>query len=225
MSSTDPAERRPAPDDVRATHDLGDAFAGVLERAQAGDRDAFGLLWRSAHPGLLRYLFVLCGGDSAEDVASETWVKVLRSLASFTGDERAFRGWLATVARHAAIDRGRRLGRLQERPDGLSPREPLTATPESADPAELAVDAAATRAALRLVATLPPAVAEMVVLRVIMGLDVAQVAHLVGRCPGAVRVAVHRALRSLADGLAASPDGVVPGPGVTATLPRALRPR
>jgi RNA polymerase sigma-70 factor (ECF subfamily) len=225
MFSTDPAERRLALDDERATHDLGDAFASVLERAQDGDRDAFALLWRSAHPGLLRYLFVLCGGDAAEDVASETWVKVLRSLPSFTGDERAFRGWLATVARHAAIDRGRRLGRHQERPDGLSPREPLTATPKSADPAELAAEAAATRAALRLVATLPPAVAEMVILRVVIGLDVAQVAQLVGRRPGAVRVAVHRGLRSLADALGEPPGSATPGRGVTATLPRALRPR
>ena len=55
----------------------------------------------------------------------------------------------------------------------------------------------ATAAALRLVATLPPDQAEMVMLRVVAGLDVAVVAELVGKKPGAVRVAVHRALKSL----------------------------
>ncbi len=215
MSSIRPARQQLAPVDEQPPHELGAAFPDVLARAQGGDRDAFGLLWRSAHPGLLRYLFVLCGADAAEDVASETWIKVLRGLGGFSGDERAFRGWLATVARHAVIDRGRRLGRHQERLDGLSPHEPLTATADSADPAAVAMDAASTRAALRLVATLPPSVAEMVVLRVIIGLDVAQVAQLVGRRPGAVRVAVHRGLRTLADRLAASPAAACREPGVT----------
>ena len=60
-----------------------------------------------------------------------------------------------------------------------------------------AVEREATAAALRLVATLPPEQAEMVMLRVVAGLDVAVVAELVGKKPGAVRVAVHRALKSL----------------------------
>ena len=50
---------------------------------------------------------------------------------------------------------------------------------------------------LRLVAALPADQAEMVMLRVVAGLDVATVAGLVGKSPGAVRVAVHRALKSL----------------------------
>ena len=51
---------------------------------------------------------------------------------------------------------------------------------------------------LRLVAELPTGVAEMVALRVIVGLDVADVARIVGKTPGAVRVALHRGLRTLA---------------------------
>ena len=56
----------------------------------------------------------------------------------------------------------------------------------------------ATARALDLVATLPPAQAEMVMLRVVAGLEVADVARLVDKKPGAVRVAVHRALQTLA---------------------------
>ena len=43
--------------------------------------------------------------------------------------------------------------------------------------------------------------AEMVMLRVVAGLDVAQVATIVGRLPGTVRVTVHRALKKLAQEL------------------------
>lgn len=187
---------------------IGATFPLVLERAAGGDRTAFAELWRSAHPGLLRYLAVVCGRDAAEDVASETWLKVIGNLGTFTGDENAFRGWLATIARNTAIDRGRRVSRHKEQPDGLTPAEGVVA---SVDPADLALQTLSTRAALELVATLPPAVAEMIVLRVILGLDVAQVAALVGRKPGTVRVAVHRGLKSLAATLARSSEPVPAG--------------
>jgi RNA polymerase sigma-70 factor (ECF subfamily) len=61
--------------------------------------------------------------------------------------------------------------------------------------------------ALRLVATLPPTQAEMVILRVVAGLDVADVARLLDKQPGAVRVGVHRALRTLARTTEREPEG------------------
>jgi len=59
-----------------------------------------------------------------------------------------------------------------------------------------------TQAALALVAQLASLQAEVIVLRVMAGLDVDSVARLVGRSPGAVRVAAHRGLRRLAQILA-----------------------
>jgi RNA polymerase sigma-70 factor (ECF subfamily) len=185
-------------------NELGDEFAGVLRGAAAGDRSAFARLWESAHPGLLRYLRVVAGPD-AEDVASEAWVKAMRSLPSFSGDEPSFRGWLAVIARNQLADVRRRSAR---RPEQLHPEIDEQAVVPGRDAAELALEQLSTDAALRLVASLPPAVAEMVALRVIVGLDVAQVAAIVDRKPGAVRVAVHRALRTLAGQL--DPNGVLP---------------
>jgi RNA polymerase sigma-70 factor (ECF subfamily) len=181
-------------------NELGARFAAVLQDAVAGDRSAFAQLWRSAHPGLLRYLFVV-SGEGAEDVASDTWLKVMRNLATFSGDEQAFRGWLAVIARNTAIDSGRQSARRQEQLSDTVPEAPGVTAPDAADEA---IQALSTRVALELVATLPPAVAEMVLLRVVLGLDVSQVAELTGRSPGAVRVAVHRGLKSLAQRLSAS---------------------
>ena len=59
-----------------------------------------------------------------------------------------------------------------------------------------------TEAALTLIATLPRQQAEVIAPRVIAGLDVDQVAELLGKSPGAVRVAAHRGLRTLAVRLA-----------------------
>lgn len=174
--------------------ELGDDFDEVLAAAAGGDRQAFARLWRSTHPGLVRYLRVIAAGD-AEDVASEAWVKAMRALPSFSGDESSFRGWVAVIARNLAIDLGRRATR---RPETLTADLDEQSLGLADDSADLALEYLSTDAALRLVATLPTQAAEIVALRVIVGLDVAQVADIVGRSPGAVRVSMHRGLRKLA---------------------------
>jgi RNA polymerase sigma-70 factor (ECF subfamily) len=177
---------------------IGRAFPSVLAAARAGDEAAFAELWRDANPVLLRYLRVLAPG-AAEDVAAESWVTVVRGLHAFKGDEKAWRAWLMTVARRRAIDAGRQ---RQRRPE-----EPLEAEPAPApDTAELVLERLDTEAAVALVATLPPMQAEVVLLRVVAGLDVKQVAVIVGTSPGAVRVAAHRGLLRLREQL----GGVTP---------------
>jgi RNA polymerase sigma-70 factor (ECF subfamily) len=168
---------------------IGRAFPSVLASARAGNEAAFAQLWRDANPVLLRYLRVLAPG-SAEDVAAETWLTVVRGLPGFKGDEQAWRGWLMTVARRRAIDAGRQ---RQRRPEVASETEP----PPAPDTVELVLERLDTAAALALVATLPPMQAEVVLLRVVAGLDVKQVAAIVGTTPGAVRVAAHRGLQRL----------------------------
>ena len=66
------------------------------------------------------------------------------------------------------------------------------------DVAEDYEDDEATRRTLALVWKLPPAQAEVILLRVIAGLDFAHIARLLGKTPGAVRVLLHRGLRRLA---------------------------
>ncbi|MGF1664569.1 MAG: RNA polymerase sigma factor [Kineosporiaceae bacterium] len=167
-------------------------FPRLLAAAVAGDQEAFRVVWRARHPPLVRYLRVLCG-DAAEDVAADTWLAVIPRLATFQGDEAAFGRWLVVIARNRARDVARRAARHPETPAADPPDVRVTG-----DAADAALETITTRAALALVATLPREQAEMVALRVVVGLDVADVAAIVGRSPGAVRVAVHRGLRALA---------------------------
>jgi RNA polymerase sigma-70 factor, ECF subfamily len=173
---------------------LGERFPATLAAAASGDEDAFADLWRATHPMLLRYLHVLCG-DAAEDVAAEAWMKAIRGLDTFHGDEQGFRGWLVVIARNHARDVSRRAARRPEVLEAELFEHQMDAAP---DAAEAVLERRSTAAALRLVSTLPRDQAEMVALRVIIGLEVADVARIVGRSPGAVRVAVHRGLRILA---------------------------
>ena len=173
----------------------GEEFAAVLTAAQSGSEAAFAALWRDANPALLRYLRVIAP-DAAEDVAAETWLQVVRGLARFSGDEAGWRAWLFTIARRRTIDEGRRRSRRLTSPlDDLAPDE----TPSAPDAAELAMQNLETPFAIALVSTLPPLQAEVIMLRVVAGLDTEAVAKLMGRSPGAVRVAAHRGLRRLAE--------------------------
>ena len=166
---------------------------GPLSRARSGDEAGFLELWRSLQPRLLRYLRVL-GCDDPEDVASETWLQVVRDLQRFSGSAAEFRRWLFTIGRHRAIDAARARTRRRSSPvaDGL---DGLADTHLVEDQV---LDGLALEKALALLGTLPSEQAEAVALRVIAGLDTAAVADILGKSSGAVRVALHRGLRALA---------------------------
>jgi len=173
---------------------IGEEFASLLAAAQGGSEAAFSLLWRDTNPALLRYLRVIAPGTE-EDIAAEAWLQVVRGLRSFRGDEQAWRAWLFTTARRRAIDLARHRSRRPE-----APLDDLTAAqlPGIEDSAEIALERLSTAAAIALVSGLPRLQAEVILLRVVAGLDTESVARLLRKSPGAVRVAAHRGLRRLA---------------------------
>jgi RNA polymerase sigma-70 factor (ECF subfamily) len=190
-------------------HVVGEDFAEVLAAAQGGSDDHFAVLWRDANPALLRYLRVLAP-ENAEDIAAETWIHVVRGLPRFIGGESAWRAWLFTTARRRLIDQARMHKRHPAEPlDEISPAE----VPSAADAAQLALDNIATESAIALVSRLPSLQAEVIMLRVVAGLDTETVASLLGKSPGNVRVIAHRGLKKLESLL--GPAGVASRAGVT----------
>ena len=173
---------------------IGAAFGVTLASAQGGDETAFACLYRDIQPALLRYLHVIT--PEAEDVAGETWLQVVKGLPRFRGGEEAFRAWLFTIARHRAVDAGRSRSRRPDLPLALTETVEQPTAPDTAD---LALEAISTRSVLELIRALPPDHAEIIMLRVVAGLEAADVARIVGKTPGAVRVTAHRALRRLSD--------------------------
>ncbi len=198
---------------------LGPEFSDVLRLAASGDPAAFGALWRDTHPSLLRYLR-LSAGEAAEDLASEVWLEVARRIARFRGGELEFRGWLFTMARRRLIDQHRYQTRHPELPTADTDR---LDRPAADDTVAAALEGISTETALAFIATLPRDQAEIIVLRVVVGLDAAQVARIVGKSPGAVRVAAHRGLRTLAARLAGG-GFAAPDPGAAAPLPEPWQP-
>lgn len=184
---------------------LGHRFDDLLDRARAGDPLAFGEIWRDAQPMLLRYLRVVAR-DDAEDVASATWMRVIEGLDSFAGNEAGFRRWLVTLARDHSIELVRSAGDDLAQFRTGADRVASDGLPGDAGGVLTARMSAQT--ALELIGLLPTFEAELILLRVVMGFDVADMADVTGRTPGAIRVAVHGALERLEGALHAQPVGM-----------------
>jgi RNA polymerase sigma-70 factor (ECF subfamily) len=174
-----------------------DKFERVLAEAKAGAEWAITTLYRDLQPSLLRYLRSQAPADG-EDLASEVWLDAASSLIRFEGDETAFRRWLFTIARRRLIDLRRRDGRRRAVLDPLDHSLAAATT----DPEDRLLAASEAEVALARIASLPPDQAEIVLLRVIGGFAVNDVAVIVGKKPGAVRVLQHRGLKRLANDLA-----------------------
>ena len=167
-------------------------FRGTVQAAQGGDEEAFARLWREFQPALLRYLRIKAA-PAAEDLAADIWLRLLKALPTFEGDEQGFRGWLFTTARNRLTD----WYRSGERRPDLIEHASLVMLPALTDVEEEAAERSSTDRAVALIAELPPDQAEAVMLRIVVGMDVARVAVLMDRSPGSVRVLCHRGLRRL----------------------------
>jgi RNA polymerase sigma-70 factor (ECF subfamily) len=171
-----------------------------LTAARAGNSIAFEALYRALAPRLSRYARGLVGQD-AEDVAAEAWLQIVRDLHKFEGDWDAFRGWAARIVRNRAIDHLRAASR---RPARAATLDFLLDKAGNEDTARAAEESMSTAEAIDLIASLPPDQAEAVLLRAVVGLDAKAAGEVLGKRAGAVRVAAHRGLRTLAERLRAS---------------------
>jgi RNA polymerase sigma-70 factor (ECF subfamily) len=176
-----------------------DDFGEVLEGSRAGAAWALTSVYRELHPPILRYLRAMEPSE-ADDLAAEAWVDIVRGLEHFQGDEMGLRAWAFTIARRRLLDFQRTRARRQT--DPTSP-ETLGELGGSGDVEREALDALDTQAALARIALLPHDQAEVILLRVIGGLPTEQVAEIMDKRPGTIRVLQHRGLQRLARDISA----------------------
>lgn len=187
LVDTHVVQHRPALDD--------DTFPGVIDGARRGATWAIEQLFLDLQPRLLRFLRS-AEPRVADDLAGEVWVALAQGINAFEGDLAGFRAWAFTIARRRIADHRRSAARRRTDPAGAIE---FAEAPGGADPAEHVLDRLSAQEAIDLIAAaLPPDLAEVLLLRVVGGLDVAHVAEVMERTPNWVRVMQHRALRKLA---------------------------
>jgi RNA polymerase sigma factor (sigma-70 family) len=176
----------------RVPDQIGAPFDGVLAAAQAGAGWAAERLWTSLAPAVAGYLRAQ-GAAEADDLTSEVFLGAFRSLGSFSGSEEQFRSWVFTIAHRRLTDERRRAARR--------PVAAVAVEPEDGAPGPSAEEEALRRlsgARVReLCDRLVPDQRDVLLLRLVGGMTVEEVAAALGKSEGAVKALQRRALIAL----------------------------
>jgi RNA polymerase sigma-70 factor (ECF subfamily) len=179
----------------------------TLDAARARDPDAVAAIYQTYATDLYRFFMgAVRDRETAEDLVGGVFVSVVESLPQFRGPAAALSGWLFRIARHDLYDHRRSRARAPV-------TEPLDLHLDEAgqtpDPQDLAVAALVREGLLAVVGELPPAQRDVLLLRLVADLPVAEVAALMGRTQGATKALQHRALANLAGRIesARAPNG------------------
>jgi RNA polymerase sigma-70 factor (ECF subfamily) len=177
---------------------------GLVQRAQAGDTEAFGELYDRYVDLVYRYVYYRVGSAQvAEDLTSETFLRALRRLSSFTWQGRDVGAWFVTIARNLIADHYKSSRyRLEMTTDDVSQSgAPLT----QEGPENAVLEAMQNKVLLEAVKQLNAEQQECIVLRFLQGLSVSETAQAMGKNDGAIKALQYRAIRSLGRLL---PEGV-----------------
>ncbi|WP_203703429.1 ECF subfamily RNA polymerase sigma factor, BldN family [Asanoa iriomotensis] len=180
----------------------------LVERAQAGEAEAFGLIYDRYVDTVFRFVYFRVGNRQlAEDLTSDTFLRALKRIGSFTWQGRDLGAWLVTIARNLVADHfksGRY--RLEVTTGDVLDADREDRGPEGS-PEAAVVDHITNVALLTAVKQLNPEQQECIVLRFLQGFSVAETAQAMGKNEGAIKALQYRAVRALARLL---PDGFQP---------------
>jgi RNA polymerase sigma-70 factor (ECF subfamily) len=173
--------------------------AELVRRAVDGDPDATAVLLTELRPGIVRYCRAHLGRiggayTTADDLAQEVCLAVLRALPRFRDEGRPFTALVYRIAAHKVTD----AQRAAVRHFAIDPVDKLVNQPDPAPgPEQQAVATDLTRRLSRLLGHLSQTHREIVVLRVAVGLAADEVGGVLGMSAAAVRMAQSRALAPL----------------------------
>jgi RNA polymerase sigma-70 factor (ECF subfamily) len=167
-----------------------DALNLAVRRAQAGDADAFGTLYR-AHAGRIYALCLRLEGDPgrAEELVQDVFVRAWRSLGSFRF-QSAFGTWLHRLAVNVVLA-DRRAAWRRDR------RVMTTEDPEAMEPPGAGHDPALRMDLEAAIATLPPGARAVFVLHDVEGYQHREIASMTGIAEGTSKAQLFRARRLL----------------------------
>jgi RNA polymerase sigma-70 factor (ECF subfamily) len=184
MSSS--AERQPA-------RELTEHVRELVARGQQGDRDALEELYLIHFDRIYSYLHVSVGNrHDAEDLTTQTFMKMLEKIGSFKWQSAPFSAWLFRIAHNLAMDHFRSRRRWQ-------PEEEVPEPPGEEEPsAELtAMQTIGRESMLKLIEGLSPEQQQVLTLKFVFNLPNAEVAAILEKTEGAIKSLQHRALVSL----------------------------
>jgi RNA polymerase sigma-70 factor (ECF subfamily) len=166
----------------------------LVTRAQEGDAEAFGQLYDQYVDLVFRYIYYRVGSRAlAEDLTSETFLRALRRITSFTWQGRDVGAWFVTIARNLIADHYKS-GRYRLE---VATADMLDADQAEDGPESAVLDSITNATLLDAVKELNPEQQECIVLRFLQGMSVAETALAMGKNEGAIKALQYRAVRAL----------------------------
>jgi RNA polymerase sigma-70 factor (TIGR02952 family) len=167
----------------------------LVAAAQAGDAEAFARIYDRYVDLVYRYAYARLGGrELAEDVTSETFLRALRRLDTFSDRGRDVGAWLVTIARNLVLDHVKSSRHRLEICTAELPEHGGAA--DGPEPAVL--DRLTNAELLHCVRQLGVDQQECIMLRFLRGMSLAETARIMERTEGSVKALQHRAVRRLA---------------------------
>jgi RNA polymerase sigma-70 factor (ECF subfamily) len=167
----------------------------IVQRAQAGDSAAFGELWQLYRDRVYRFIDARVGSRQlAEDLTGDTFLRAAMSIGRWQQQGREYGAILMTIARNLVLDHFKSArGRLEVTVGDFFDLD----QPDTRDPAAIVVGHFTNVELWTAVKSLSALQQEVIVLRFIHGLNVAETAAAIGRDEGAVKALLFRATRAL----------------------------
>jgi RNA polymerase sigma-70 factor (ECF subfamily) len=165
----------------------------LVARAQEGDRDALEELYLLHFDRIYSYLHMSVGNrHDAEDLTTQTFVKMLESIGRFRWRAAPFSAWLFRIAHNLAMDHFRAHRRWQ-------PEEDVPEPPGSAEPSaeHEAMHSIGRQSMLKLIENLSPEQQQVLTLKFVFNFSNGEVATILEKTEGAIKSLQHRALVSL----------------------------
>jgi len=168
----------------------------IVTRAQGGDAEAFGQLYDRYVDVVYRYVYYRVSSVTlAEDLTSETFIRALRRISSYTWQGRDFGAWLVTIARNLIADHFKS-GRYRLEV-ATSDLVEAGADQREEGPENEVLTAITNEALLEAVKALNAEQQECISLRFLQGMSVAETAAIMGKNEGAIKALQYRAVKSL----------------------------
>jgi RNA polymerase sigma-70 factor, ECF subfamily len=168
----------------------------IVTRAQGGDAEAFGQLYDRYVDVVYRYVHYRVSNSAlAEDLTSETFLRALRRITSYTWQGRDFGAWLVTIARNLIADHYKS-GRYRLE---LATSDLVEAGADRSEdgPEDEVLTGITNGVLLAAVKRLNPEQQECIALRFLQGMSVAETAQIMGKNEGAIKALQYRAVKSL----------------------------
>lgn len=169
----------------------------LVEAARAGDEGAIGALYRTYYDLIYRYvLFRVVTPSAAEDLTSQVFLAMVRSLRRFEWQGRPFLAWLYAIAQKQVAFHRRSAGRAPAHVELDAAAEMIS---DTAGPHATAVQRERRLQLAQALDQLPDSQREVVLLRYILSLSLAETAAAIERSEGAVKQLQMRGLAALRD--------------------------